>query len=102
GTKRIGISLIALCAGLLGRPAEALAQCAMCGAAAGSSTALARGLALSIFFLLGALAFVVGWLVVLVMGTERRARLASAAATASGRPASIPSPSHAGRAPDSR
>src|SRR5439155_39952 len=59
---------------LLARPSAALAQCAMCGAAAASSRGVARGLAFSIFFLLGTLFLVVGWLVVLVLRTQARAR----------------------------
>lgn len=39
----------------------------MCGAAAASSRGVARGIAFSILFLLGTLALVVGWLVVLVL-----------------------------------
>ncbi len=46
------------------------AQCAMCGAAAASSKGVARGIAFSIFFLLGTLALVVGWLVVLVLRSQ--------------------------------
>lgn len=57
-------------------PSEVKAQCAMCGAAAASSGGVARGIALSIFFLLGTLLVVVAWLVVLVLRTGRRARVA--------------------------
>src|SRR5207249_10437770 len=56
------------------------AQCAMCGAAAASSRGVARGLAFSIFFLLGTLFLVVGWLVVLVLRTQALARKTSDAA----------------------
>jgi Na+/proline symporter len=46
------------------------AQCAMCGAAAASSKGVARGIAFSVYFLLGTLALVVGWLVVLVLRSQ--------------------------------
>jgi len=62
---------------LLARPSAALAQCAMCGAAAASSRGVARGLAFSIFFLLGTLFLVVGWLVVLVLRAQALARKTS-------------------------
>ena len=57
---------------LLARPSAALAQCAMCGAAAASGK-VGQGLAYSIFFLLGTLFLVVLWLVILVCLTQRRA-----------------------------
>jgi|SRR5438093_11719427 len=57
---------------LLAPPEDATAQCAMCGAAAASSRGVARGLAFSIFFLLGTLALVVGWLVLLVVRSRTR------------------------------
>lgn len=50
-----------------------LAQCAMCGSAAASSPGVARGLAYSIFFLLGMLALVVSWLVFLILRSRSRA-----------------------------
>lgn len=46
----------------------------MCGAAAASSRGVARGIAFSIFFLLGTLALVVGWLVVLVLRSRTGTR----------------------------
>src|SRR5881628_842814 len=57
---------------LLARPSAALAQCAMCGAAAASSRGVARGLAFSIFFLLGTL-----FLVVVVLRAQALARKSS-------------------------
>jgi hypothetical protein len=42
----------------------------MCGSAAASSPGVSRGLAYSIFFLLGALALVVAWLVALVLRSQ--------------------------------
>src|SRR2546422_11764723 len=65
---------------LLARPPVSLAQCAMCGAAAASSRGVARGLAFSIFFLLGTLFLVVGWLVVLVLRSHALSRRTSDAA----------------------
>jgi len=55
-------------------PAGLFAQCAMCGSAAASSPGVARGLAYSIFFLLGTLALVVAWFVLLVLRSQGRAR----------------------------
>ena len=54
----------------LAAPSTLLAQCAMCGSAAASSPGVARGLAYSIFFLLGMLALVVSWLVALVLRSQ--------------------------------
>jgi hypothetical protein len=51
-------------------PSAPFAQCAMCGSAAASSPGVARGLAYSIFFLLGMLALVVSWLVALVLRSQ--------------------------------
>src|SRR2546425_9526599 len=68
---RLAAALAALAGGLILSPA-ALAQCAMCGAAAASGK-VGRGLAYSIFFLLGTLFLVVLWLVVLVYRTQLRA-----------------------------
>ena len=58
-----------------GAPTRILAQCAMCGSAAASSPGVARGLAYSIFFLLGVLALVVAWLVALVLRSQARLRV---------------------------
>ncbi len=71
---------------------QARAQCAMCGAAAGSSPGVARGMAISIFFLLGTLSAVVAWLVALVMrrGTGRRGLGALPAAGTAIQPATLP------------
>src|SRR2546422_9624543 len=74
---------------LLAWPSAALAQCAMCGAAAASSRGVARGLAYSIFFLLGTLFLVVGWLVVLVLRTQALARKTSDAAARGGEAPSV-------------
>ena len=68
---RLAAALAALAGGLILSPA-ALAQCAMCGAAAASGK-VGQGLAYSIFFLLGTLFLVVLWLVILVYLTQRRA-----------------------------
>jgi heme/copper-type cytochrome/quinol oxidase subunit 2 len=51
---------------------EILAQCAMCGAAAASGK-VGRGIAFSVFFLLGILFLVVSWFVVLVYRAQRNA-----------------------------
>ena len=64
---RFLVALASVMGVMLARPPVSLAQCAMCGAAAASSRGVARGLAFSIFFLLGTLFLVVGWLVVLVL-----------------------------------
>jgi hypothetical protein len=50
---------------------EALAQCAMCNTAADASAA-GRAYSLSILFLLGTLASVVGWLVYLAVRSSSR------------------------------
>lgn len=50
---------------------EALAQCAMCNTATDASAA-GRAYSLSILFLLGTLAAVVGWLVCLAVRSSRR------------------------------
>ena len=65
-TPRRALALLVACLSFVG-PSILHAQCAMCGAAAASSRGVARGIAFSIFFLLGTLALVVGWLVVLVL-----------------------------------
>jgi hypothetical protein len=87
GRPRPLLAILTLLAGALAGRSDALAQCAMCGAAASSSSGLARGLAFSIFFLLGALIFAVGWLVVLVLNSQVRPRTSDA-------------PPAAGRVPD--
>jgi len=51
----------------------------MCGSAAASSPGVARGLAYSIFFLLGTLALVVAWFVALVLRSQARPRRSSPA-----------------------
>ncbi len=72
----------------------------MCGAAAASSRGVARGLAFSIFFLLGTLFLVVSWLVVLVLRSRRGSRTASDAQDAAGTAPSItPAPLPTGHAP---
>ncbi len=72
----------------------------MCGAAAASSSGVARGLAFSIFFLLGTLFLVVSWLVVLVLRSQARARTAAGAMAPAGSATSIgPSPLPTGHAP---
>jgi hypothetical protein len=77
----------------------AFAQCAMCGSAAASSPGVARGLAYSIFFLLGMLALVVGWLVILVLRVQARTRKGLSALAPAGNGPSIPhSPLPAGHA----
>ena len=68
--------------GVFGSPSGSFAQCAMCGSAAASSPGVARGLAYSIFFLLGTLALVVAWLVVLVLRSQARPRRGSPPAPA--------------------
>jgi hypothetical protein len=52
--------------------APALAQCALCGSAAGSSR-VGLGLSLSVLFLLAALFLTVGWLVLLAVRASGRA-----------------------------
>lgn len=58
---------------------EILAQCAMCGAAAASGK-VGRGIAFSVFFLLGILFLIVSWFVVLVYRAQRNAGQASGGA----------------------
>jgi hypothetical protein len=78
----------------------ASAQCAMCGAAAASSRGVARGLAFSIFFLLGTLFLLVSWLVVLVLRSRGGARTAPDAPASVGTAPSIaPAPLPTGHAP---
>jgi hypothetical protein len=64
---RLPVAVASVIGFVLAWPSIARAQCAMCGAAAASSSGVARGLAFSILFLLGTLFLVVGWLVVLVL-----------------------------------
>jgi hypothetical protein len=61
----------ALLSGAPGVASSVLAQCAMCGSAAGAS-AVGRGLSISILFLLGVLGVVVLALVVLVVRASSR------------------------------
>jgi hypothetical protein len=85
---------------LLLRPAgAALAQCAMCGSAAGSGQ-VGRGLSISVLFLLAALILTVGWLVALVVrararppGADDPSRREPAPPTADWRPSSEAPPS---------
>jgi hypothetical protein len=63
-------ALLGLVAAAFAAPTRILAQCAMCGSAAASSPGVARGLAYSIFFLLGALALVVTWFIALVLRSQ--------------------------------
>lgn len=72
---RLAAALLALSGGLLLSPGI-LAQCAMCGAAAASGK-VGRGLAFSIYFLLGTLILVVSWFVALVYRAQRNAARAS-------------------------
>jgi len=65
---RIGLMLAA---GALLVTRRALAQCAMCGSAVGSSNRLGFGLNVSIFFLLAVLAALVGGLIVLAVRSGR-------------------------------
>jgi hypothetical protein len=78
GRPRPLLVFTACLASALAAGTKTFAQCAMCGAAASSSSGLARGLAVSIFFLLGALLFAVGWLVVLVLNSQVRPRATDA------------------------
>ena len=71
---RLELALLGAVAAAFGAPTRVLAQCAMCGSAAASSPGVARGLAYSIFFLLGALSLVVAWLVALVLRSQARLR----------------------------
>lgn len=95
--------LRAVTVALLGPAAISIAraQCAMCGTAAGSSPGVARGLATSIFFLLGVLALVVAWLVALVLRARsgRRPGVAPAAREADDRPVLPGAPLPTGHAP---
>jgi hypothetical protein len=85
--RRFLVAVSSVIGVLLAWPENATAQCAMCGAAAASSRGVARGLAFSIFFLLGTLGLVVAWLVVLVV----RARTRVGTTVDSGTPAGVAS-----------
>ena len=76
---------------VLAAPSALFAQCAMCGSAAASSPGVARGLAYSIFFLLGMLALVVSWFVALVLRSQAHTRDGGPSAPAPGA-LSIPTP----------
>ena len=73
--RRPALALAALAGGLLLAP-EVLAQCAMCGAAAPSGK-VGRGIAFSVYFLLGALILVVSWFIALIYRAQRNATNAS-------------------------
>jgi heme/copper-type cytochrome/quinol oxidase subunit 2 len=97
---RILVAIALVVGGLLAGASIASAQCAMCSSAAASSSGVARGLAFSIFFLLGTLFLVVGWLVVLVMRSRPRAPETAAGAPPSKVTPSIgPAPLPTGHAP---
>lgn len=70
-TRRLLAVLSTLALGSLCEPGL-LAQCAMCGAAAASGK-VGRGIAFSVFFLLGILSLVVFWCVVLIYRAQRNA-----------------------------
>lgn len=70
-TRRRLAAVLVLCCGFLCAP-EVLAQCAMCGAAAASGK-VGRGIAFSIFFLLGTLILVVSWFIAVVYRAQRNA-----------------------------
>jgi hypothetical protein len=72
-------------------PSTLFAQCAMCSSAAASSPGVARGLAYSIFFLLGMLALVVSWFVALVLRSQARTERGGSPSPARGA-RSIPAP----------
>ena len=89
----------ALIPALFALPSRLWAQCAMCGSAAASSPGVARGLAYSIFFLLGMLALVVAWLVLLVLRNQKPAGGRNPAAEPRVAPSIAGSAIPAGRAP---
>jgi len=72
--RRRAAALLLACALPYIVPSIVRAQCAMCGTAAASNRGVARGIAISILFLLGTLALVVGWLVVLVLRSQTGTR----------------------------
>ena len=97
---RLLVAIAPVVCGLLASPSVVSAQCAMCSSAAASSRGVARGIAFSIFFLLGTLFLVVGWLVVLVMRSRARApETADGAAPSKGAPSIVPAPLPTGHAP---
>jgi hypothetical protein len=97
---RILGTLAGVASGVLASPFVAFAQCAMCGSAAASSPGVARGMAYSIFFLLGMLALVVSWFVALVLRSQARARKGvGRLAPAGGAPSIAASPLPTGHAP---
>ncbi len=79
GLSGLPAALAAVVWALFASPSASFAQCAMCGSAAASSPGVARGLAYSIFFLLGTLALVVAWFVALVFRSQARPRRSSPA-----------------------
>src|SRR5882724_2498461 len=85
-------ALAAVVWGMFASPSGSFAQCAMCGSAAASSPGVARGLAYSIFFLLGMLALVVTWFVLLVLRSQARVRRAAAPPPPGPGATSIPAP----------
>lgn len=70
--RRLAAAVSTVALGALCGP-EILAQCAMCGAAAASGK-VGRGIAFSVFFLLGTLFLVVSWFLVLVYRAQRNVR----------------------------
>ncbi len=84
GTRALRYSGAGLLAAVLLRPQAALAQCAMCSTAIGSSGGFARGFAVSILFLLTTLLLMVLAFVGLVISRDRSRR--ETQATAAGIP----------------
>ena len=73
--RRLSAVLLVTSCGFLRAP-EILAQCAMCGAAAASGK-VGRGIAFSVYFLLGILILVVSWFIALIYRAQRNASQAS-------------------------
>src|SRR6267143_898012 len=97
---RLLVAIAPVVCGLLASPSVVSAQCSMFSSAAASSRGVARGIAFSIFFLLGTLFLVVCWLVVLVMRSRARApETAGGAAHSKGAPSIVPAPLPTGHAP---
>jgi heme/copper-type cytochrome/quinol oxidase subunit 2 len=97
---RILVAIARVAGGLLASPSIVSAQCAMCSSAAASSRGVARGIAFSIFFLLGTLFLVVGWLVVLVMRSRARGpETADGVPPSKSAPSIVPAPLPTGHAP---
>ena len=69
--RRLTAALLVLSSGLLRAP-DVLAQCAMCGAAAASGK-VGRGIAFSVYFLLGILILVVCWFLTVIYRAQRNA-----------------------------